>query len=281
MIPQYPVEIANEIEMIRSQYIGSFLIVEGRDDRLFMENFVSNESCNIIVAQGKRNVQKVIDTLENRNFIGALGLVDADFDRIEGVRNTNFNILMYEHHDLETMLICSPALERVLNEFGSREKLEGLRKNVLKRLIERALVIAYLRLYSLRTGLNLRFENVNYAAWISRTSFDTNIDDLIQEIKNKSLRPDLPSEDLHTAMDEIERSNYDPREICNGTDLIEILSIGLRRVFGTNSANDVNGKILRQSLRLAYSEQYFVASKLYNDIRVWEAQVIEFNVLRT
>ena len=92
-----------------------------------MERFTCHAMCNIVVAQGKQNVCEVIRILEDDNFPGALGLIDADFDRIEDSQNRDSNILMPEYHDLEMMLMCSPALDRVLVEFGSEHKLEKFR----------------------------------------------------------------------------------------------------------------------------------------------------------
>ena len=115
--------------MTRTQFSGSFLIVEGRDDRLFMVRFVALETCEIRVAYGKQNVCDVIDILDEDLFSGALGLIDADFDRIEGISSRSQNIVMPECHDLMTMLVCSPALTRVARELGSEEKLESLGKD--------------------------------------------------------------------------------------------------------------------------------------------------------
>ena len=42
--------------MTRSLFTGAFLIVEGRDDRLFMERFMSQlQTCEVRVAYGKQN----------------------------------------------------------------------------------------------------------------------------------------------------------------------------------------------------------------------------------
>ncbi len=144
-----PVAKANEIRMKRSLYKGSFFLVEGRDNRLFMHHFIGSQ-CKIEVTQGKNAVCEVIEILDNdNNFTGALGMVDADFDRIEGKQDRGPNIVMPECHDLETMLICSPALDRVLVEFGSQEKLEDFEEDVLGALLKRALPAGHLRLYSL------------------------------------------------------------------------------------------------------------------------------------
>ena len=130
-------EIANEIRMRRSQFSGTFLIVEGRDDRLFMENFISQSTCKIEVAEGKQRVCDVIYVLDKDNFDGVLGLIDADFDRIEGVPDRSQNLVMPDSHDLIMMLVNSPALDRVLTEHGSRKKLETFEENVLQALIDR------------------------------------------------------------------------------------------------------------------------------------------------
>ena len=59
-------------------------VVEGSDDRHFMEHFICSDCCEIVVAQGKQKVCDVIRILENDCFPGCLGLVDADLNRIEG-----------------------------------------------------------------------------------------------------------------------------------------------------------------------------------------------------
>ena len=94
MINLAPHELANEIRMTRTQFSGSFLIVEGRDDRLFMVLFIALETCEIRVAYGKQNVCDVIDILDEDLFSGALGVIDADFDRIEGISSRSQNVAM-------------------------------------------------------------------------------------------------------------------------------------------------------------------------------------------
>ena len=280
MIHSISYEIANEIRMRRSQFSGTFLIVEGRDDRLFMKSFISPSKCTILVAEGKQKVCDVIDILEKGNFDGVLGLIDADFDRIEGLPDRSQNLVMPECHDLIMMLVRSPALDRTLTELGSRPKLVAFKENVLDSLMNRALPVGYLRLYSLREELNLRFRNLNYSAWINRSSFVADTPTLIETVKNHSQRSDLSSSVLATAIEELHGSMYDPYEICNGTDVIEILSIGLRRVLGNRNAGEVGVELLKMSLRLAYSEQYFYSSRLRKDIEKWQSQKPGFQVLK-
>ena len=271
MRPRRAVAITNSIRMKRSQYLGSFLLLEGRDDRLFMEAYISSEECKIIVVNGNTNVLNVIEILDEDSFTGVLGIVDADFDRIENAFAYSKNVVTYETHDLETMLVSSPALDRLLHEFGNREKLEDFGSDVLEALVARAVLVAYLRLYSLRNGLSLRFLGLNYSKWIDRGQFTFYMRDLITEVKNRSQRHDLSSDELEIEMHSVADENLPSYEMCNGTDLIEILAIGLMRILGSNPPGSVNAEVLRRSLRLAYSDEMFRSSHLFEDIKGWEA----------
>lgn len=279
MIRPTSIEFANEIRMRRSQFSGTFLIVEGRDDRLFMEGFVSSSACKVEVAEGKQAVCEVLEVLDSASFGGVLGVIDADFDRIEGIPERSQNLLMPECHDLMMMIVRSPALDRTLTELGSRRKIEAFGGDVLEALIDRALPLGYLRLHSLREGLDLRFRDLNYSAWISLSSFEADTSVLVETVKSHSQCHLLSSSALSNAMEELQRCKHDPYEICNGTDVIEILSIGLRRVLGNNNTREVSSKSLKTSLRLAYSEQHFRSSSLGRDIVKWQNQNPEFQVL--
>jgi hypothetical protein len=280
MIRRRPVVIANEIRLKRSQHKGSFLVVEGRDDRLFCERFIDTSTCNIVVAENKENVCEVIRILDDDHFLGALGMVDADFDRIEGSELPSVNIVISETHDLETMLIRSPALDRVLVEFGSSEKLETFGRDVRDALLTATLPIGYLRLHSRQTELNLRFQGLNYAICVDPQSLEVDHPALVQEAKNRSQRPDLSSAELETAIRSLEGTIDDPWQVCTGEDMVSILAIGLRRPLGTNSAQIVNSEVLRRSLRLAYGDNEFNGSQLAEALRDWEHRNPNFRVLR-
>lgn len=75
------------------------------------------------------------------------------------------------------------------------------------------------------------------------------------------------------------RGCHDPWQICCGHDLVQILSVGLRKTIGSNNAKDIEPNILERSLRLAYEEAYFHDTQLYLDICTWENENQPFIVL--
>ena len=279
MIRRRPVVIANEIRMKRSQLQGSFLVVEGRDDRLFCERFVDT-SVNIVVAEGKEDVSEVIRILDDDHFPGVVGMVDADFDLIEGSEWASANIIFSDTHDLETMLIRSSALDRVLVEFGSREKIESFGRDIRDALIAAAIPIGCLRLHSQQTELNLRFQGLNYSACVNQQSLEINCAALIGAVKNRSQRPELLSDELDAAIRTLESLGYDPWQLCSGDDLVSILAVGLRRTLGTNSTGTVSDEVLRRSLRLAYHDNEFSNSQLAVRFREWEVLNPGYRILR-
>jgi hypothetical protein len=225
-------------------------------------------------------VLETMRILDDDGFQGALGLVDADFDRVQGKTETNPNVIMPNGHDLDTMLVFSPALNRVLIEVGSSDKIGRFGQNVLEALIERALPVAYLRLHSLRTRLGLKFRGLDYSAWIARSTFEPKYDDLITEVPNISQRHDLTPSHLEEAIQELREVEYHVGELCTGTDLIGILSVGLRGVLGSKRASDVTSEKLKSMLRLAFSEDDFTNSGLHEAIRCWEERSPWFRILK-
>ena len=272
--------LASAIRLRRQQHEGPLLIVEGRDDNLFMKKFACQRTCKIVVGEGKQNICEAITILQNSNFSGVLGVVDADFDRLGELPERGPNIVMPEYHDLETMLLCSPALSQVLIEHGNQDKLNDFGENVLDALIQRALPIGCLRLYSSQNDLKLRFNRLSYSSWVETSDFSVDEVKMITAVKNLSQRHDLSPESLSVGIRQIEADQHNPLELCNGTDLVEILSIGFRSVLGNNSSTEANAEKLRRSLRLAYTSQDFDSSELAAAVQTWEARESGYRVLR-
>ena len=280
MIRRLAVEVANEIRMLRSHHSGSFLVVEGFTDRKFMEAFTCDASFKVVEADGKANVQHVIRILDEDNFEGALGLIDADFDRVTAPHTVLSNIVMYDWHDLETMLFSSSAFDRVLLEFGSADKISQFSSDVREEIVCRSVAIGYFRLYSTKENLGLRFKGLDFSRWIDRASFRWSVSKLVATVKNRSQRHELNSQALEEKVCGLMKSGYDSYEICRGWDLLEVLAIGLRGVLGSCSSSEVSVIVLGRALRLACSEQEFANFGVVKRIRTWEAKSVEFRILR-
>ena len=277
-----PAREATAIRLRRDTFIGTFILVEGSSDKVFYERFTDKTECTVITNSipGKQRVTEVLIILENSDFQGILAIVDADFDRLNVSSHSSPNLIRTDTHDLETMLINSSALEKVIAEFGSEEKIVKLGRDVRTVLLEAGLPIGYLLWISQLDELTLTFDGIKFSKFIDYQTLQINELKLIQEVKNKSQAFALKTEDLQQRLTNQKSNNHDPWQVCCGHDLVEILSLGLRRAIGSAKTSDVEPNSLERSLRLAYEETYFCKTQMYLSICSWESKNQPFKVLR-
>jgi hypothetical protein len=300
-----PDRIANNIRMLRSnsRFKGSILIAEGDTDARLWKNFIDATECYVENAYNKEQAVEVLKIFEREDFPGVLAIVDADFSVLEGNEPRIPNLFFTDTHDVETMMLKSPALEKLLREHGSEEKInnfggsaaqvmclvylfsiliqKGLHrmaslvmqdhfgKYVRGTLLESGKPIGYLRFYSLKHDLSFRFENLSFPKFINKENLEIDMTKLIKTVLENSQKHDNP-EEIEKNLNNLISEMHDPWYVCCGHDLIEILSQGLRKLFGSCKSKDVEPTTLEKDLRLAYESSYFVLTQLYRDIREWE-----------
>ncbi len=274
---------ANAIRLKRSAFSGTFLLVEGTSDKKFYGNLIDCEKCQIVTVSGKPSskfrVIQVLEILEKSNFQGVLAIIDADFDNIQTPPHKSFNLLRTDTHDLETMLLKSLGLEKVLREFGSEEKITKFNREIRQVLINAGLPIGYLRWISQLENLNLTFNKIKFTKFINDKTLKIDELVLIKTVKDKSQNFSLSHQDIQQKIISKRNMDYDSWQICCGHDLVEILSISLRKTIGTNKTSDIEPNKLEISLRIAYEKNYFCQTQLYLKICTWEKNNPLFKIL--
>ena len=143
-----PGSIAAEIKMMRMVHDGAFLVVEGLNDLRFWRPR-RHDTCELVDGEGKSNVVGAVHRLDAENIPGVLGIVDDDFDSLMGISLTSRNLVATDAHDLECLLCRSPALNKVLAEFGIAQKIQEFEEaagiDVRGGLLERTMVFGRLR----------------------------------------------------------------------------------------------------------------------------------------
>lgn len=281
MIPlkRRPFVIANTIRLKRSQHSGPFLVVEGRDDRLLCERYTSQD-CGTVVAGSKSDVYDVICILDDSGFPGVLGVVDPDFDALQAVDPPSQNIVTWGSHDLEVTLFRSPALDRVLGEYGSSQKIKSLGMDARDLILSAAAPVGYLRWASLKYGLNLRFQGLNLARYVDKTSLHIDMVRVCRAVIGLTAHTELNEREICEAARSLRNCDHDIGHVCCGDDVIQVLSVGLRKILGTNQAQDVRADRLRHSLRLAFEDVDFKHSAIGLSIRAWERRNLGYDILK-
>lgn len=271
-----PHTIAGTIRLLRGAFPGSILVVEGPTDARVYESLVSQDHCQVICAHTKANVIGAIEILLQAQVMGVLGIVDADFSHLEDDFPRTAGLFRTDTHDLETMIVLSPALDRVLAEYGSPQKLTDFERRsgtvVRDALLLAVLPVGYLRWLSIRLQLNLRFSELDFRRFLpDRAPLRPSIRHLVTTAKNHSQRHDLDTKYLVAEIERIASERHDPAQVCCGHDIVVALSVALRRLLGTNDPSRVSPERLEQSLRLAFRPDFFRATVLYTSVVAWEA----------
>ena len=273
--------IVNTARMMRTQYTGTILIVEGSTDARVYGRLVNETECRLIPATGKDKAISALELLENGSFDGVLTIVDADFQRLDGIEPGSSNLLLTDSHDLETMILYSDVLDNVLSEFGSAREIKKLSRPIRDILLESGLLVGYLRWLSSPTkdNLSLKFKELSFDKFVDEQTLRVSIDNLIRELKINSGNSTLDENATKLKIMTLGGEGHDPWQVCSGHDLVQILSIGLRNIFGNHRGKSVTLEVVDGILRVAYDHSHFRLTRLHNSIKDWEKANPSFRVL--
>ncbi|MCK9440444.1 MAG: DUF4435 domain-containing protein [Methanothrix sp.] len=211
---------------------------------------------------------------------GILAIVDADFWNLEKTSIESSNILSTDTHDLETMILRSGSLDKVVKELVDSTRAKSLCKPIRILLLENALPIGYLRWINSpqKENLCLDFTGLNFENLIDQKTFIININRLIDAVKENSNDYSLDSTYIKSIISDLEKDKHDPWQVCSGHDIIQILSIGLNRNFGYRGGL-VTLELLHKIIRLSYSYVDFQQTDLFKEMLKWEEANNPFKIL--
>lgn len=269
------VDIANEVRMRRTRWRGAFFLVEGSTDTLLYGRFVHRES--IVVANGKEQVIQCLRILVTERFPGIAGIVDRDMWLLgEGEAPAIDGLLCTDGRDLESMMLRGGALDRLFETIGSAEKLQTIEakgdspEDVLLRA---ASELGYLRWLCERDRSmpRLRFQELTFSRFTDVKTLAIDRAAMLRTISNHSQQPidlDLVQKAIEALRDLTQQRGHTLWDICSGHDLVELLGIGLRSLFGSCQQNEL--KSLDRMLVLSYQDEWFRQTSLYADMQAWQ-----------
>jgi hypothetical protein len=278
-------DVANDIRMCRSGFSGTIVVVEGDTDQTVFERLLDSELCQILPANNKGNAFAAFASLSSSDNEGVIVIVDADFDRYLNAQAAIPGVFLSDCHDLEMMMLESPAFDSVLGELSSPRKVQRtspeLKGPSVRDIIYTAVLpIGILRLISITDNLGLDFEEMNYRKIVSR---DLRPDPkkivhyVIQFSKNRSRAERLNRLDYRAITERVGEvaegvTRPDILELCCGHDAAAAFCIALKHLLGSRQGSSHSVETVERSLRLAFDVRCFVKSRLYGDLRDWESQ---------
>lgn len=284
-----PHKVANTIRMLREAGCRApIVIVEGPSDARFLSKFVSSD-VRVQTAFEKSNALAALSMVSG--YDGIVALVDADFEHLLGFTRDDSRVFMTDLHDIECMLVESPALDVVLTELGSQEKITAFVEthgDLRSVLTTGARELGVLLLAALPNNkesnalfLGLCFTDLSFREFVDKTSLAVNRTALVRCVKNRSQRQDLDEELALQALSthHANLESEDCWQLCRGHDLVAILHCGLCTILGSQHRCQLTKERLESDLRIAYTVDSFRQTKLYMQLVAWERDHPGFAIL--
>lgn len=271
-------EVVNELMMSTS--FSAHFIVEGDSDRqLLCSLFEDDSAINVIPVDGCENVVDVMVCYESSGQdMSVLGIIDRDYRYPLGKIPACTNIVLTDLRDIECMMFGSDALRAVLETFGSKEKIRnvGGLTSVRTRVLAAAREIGCLRYYSEKCGRNIRFSTIELSKFVCPKTLSVDLEKMLTHIGNKQeprisiARAEQAAAKAAVLEAKFEDDAYFVSDLllCSGHDLIEVLSIALRRMLGSCKEAEVKPDLLERVFRVGYAP-HFKSSRIFEAICHW------------
>ena len=265
---------------MRSQRPGIFLVVEGSADVTVYGQRLPRQTVQAVPAGNRAEVLGAMKLLEDAGIGGCLGVIDADFDLLEGRGPPRPDVIPTDQRDLESMIIASPALERVLSGHGSDDRIPAYTQETgcspRQSLLRAASEIGILRWASRRREWNLRFSGMTYTKVAKdRDALSVDPDHLVTYILARNNELKIPERDVHGEVAKIRELGKDVADLAVGHDLVGLLSLGLRRFWGGGKQEHCSEEVVEKSLWTGYDERLFQTTHLYSQIMTFHDQYLQ------
>lgn len=264
-------EIVTEILMSVSKQ--PWLVVEGDSDGVFFSTKMFRQLPTTVVALGWENVVGVISKIIEESITKSVfGFIDKDYREELGIVIDETYVVTTDYRDIEISLFESTALPRLLVEYGSKFKLPMDSKDTIdidaikEKIYSIAFTMGRLRYFSLKDEYHYSINMLNFSKFIDKETLEIDEEKLLDQINSKSDKK-INLDILKSMLDaELPNRLIDVKNICSGHDVVEILGIALRKMWGSNNAGDVTREKLESSFRIGYSHDEFSKTIMFNNL---------------
>lgn len=265
-------DVANTVSMMHTGFDGTLLVVEGPTDHRLYGKFTDRDQVRTVIAYSKDNVKGVVKEVTGRRGLkDVLGIVDADLDLLFG-NTVDPPLFRTDTRDAESMITSSDSFREVMWEYADQESLAAFESrygDVVERIEDAAYPIGLLMFISIKEDLRLSFKDLIFTDFIDTRSLRCDRQSLCRAVVRNSVNPQIDARELHDLLDQYMEETHYVDEVCRGHDMVSILAIGLRTIFGSDNAQHLKDSAIGSALRLSYDLEQFVTTDLYRDTAAW------------
>ncbi|MBU1865051.1 MAG: DUF4435 domain-containing protein [Actinobacteria bacterium] len=260
--------------LLRAAHPGPIVLVEGPSDKTVLERFVA-DGVGFIVCYGKPLLLGAIQLINTLGGVGFVGVVDRDHDELLGRPLSHPDVIAWDHTDLETTVLCSPALDRYVSHTCSLDKVSSFLEDsphvsIREALLDGAAEMGALRLLSERDGLNLPFDQVDLSRHLDTPRLRFKIDGAAGAVLQAARGSQAGLPYLVERVREVRSRTGDPRRVVNGHDASLVLTASLKRVLASYGNEAPSTRFVEGSLLAAFTLEDFTATAMYFALTHWQ-----------
>jgi len=265
---------------------SAFVLVEGRFDNEIYSHFLDYQNnCEIIFTNGREFIESAFP-IPQEYAQKTLGIIDTDFDYALPNKQYPKGLIITETHDLETLLLSSPAFNALVESYceiplkNQFESQQG--QSIVNIILMAAKPLGLLRLFDHLQKLDgypgMNFEFLNFRRFIDQHTLGIDIDALIESVKqntNSAYIRQLNSTGIKNSITNLGSTYSDNWIVCQGHDILSILSIGLENIFGYQHGirkypqTKIQNKLKDKTV---YRCEYIIGKPFHQKLVTWEME---------
>ena len=259
--------IVSEICMMGSTFHGVHFLVEGEDDSKFWKHHLKRENVSLVNCGGRPNLLGAAALIGHATIAGVAGVYDPDFDRLHGTPPHAPHILAAtDANDLETTLLTSAALERLLSEYADTALLTAFESrhgvSVAAHIERTSREFGQLRFLNSRAGYCVDFDKLSPYRFVSKTDWSLDLAGLKAQL---AALASINLATLDAAL--VDCPDAAPWAYTQGHDAVQILAQGLGGIIGKRQ---MDGREVTRLLRLAYTDTMLKQTAMHASLCIIE-----------
>jgi len=261
-------------EIIMSRDTNPWLVVEGDSDERLLRTRDFPLPLKIVIGYGWEGVRDILVEYgkeKEKTSSKLFGLVDRDYRDHLNCQLSLDGLVLTDFRDVENMLFNSSALARVISEYASINKIPKNQLNELdiesirNCIYATAIELGKLRIYCEVNNLNISFKTINHIKFICERKLSINIDTLLSHLGGKNPgKKQLAQEDWNNAQ-ALSWTNDQlnlPQFIANGHDVMALLCVAFRRMWGSKRA-EVSPEKIEGIFRIGYPDDDLKTTQMW------------------
>ena len=265
--------ILTEAKMMYHDYHETYILIEGESDKTFFTTLLGTPSnIRFRPVKGWERVHNTILLAQKESYSPIAGVIDRDYHSLlqDGVEE-NEQLFFTDSNDIEMMLFESSSFDKFLSVCADENKIKDYDAPRLP-VLESASHLGALRALSLFHQYHFHFDGFECKDYINRNSLDPDDTKLVEKITQRTRSKGTPvtvtTEILKSQIEEFTQQ-HNAQCLCNGHDVLDILSIAMTKLYASASSSQYNADALFDYLLMGYYVEEFQESRLYKTLSNW------------